>query len=648
MPSFPGRHLSPTIYTSTQKKGRYKLYYPCTISTDVLYPGRRGRARKRLFKRRDATRRDQKIYAMELMTTYMQRTLFVLLSSLLIALLAACSTRATVPDARPTATRIATMPAPRPMATPTVARVPVTDRELLGAEDVTAACDTPTQAHLICEDATGMPQLEVTIDASTFARWRLSWEGAAPLSGNETLILRLTTQGKLTPNLYLVSHDDTRLGVPLTNFGLAAGTQTLHIPLREVRDRDGNTLDLTAVNALEIVFEWADMQGTMALESLRIERVWREAIQVGEEFMARAAQVQAPVGFQVIPIATDLPQVTQLDFTPAGELLASLVNGRVWRYRDTNGDGVLDERVLYASGMVDLVGLLYDPADGGVWLGSRGQLQHTLDEDGDGVADIYTVRFAGLAWGRHQNNGMAWNPDPDPFTGEPGGTWLYFGFGSTDDLEVGGPWNATVLRFPRDGQGEDDLEVVSMGNRNAYDVAWANLPVDLNLPAGPRAWQLFASENGPDFNDAPDEVNHIRWGHHYGFPNHFGPLTADEIEGEPYSGPVYPVTPHASADGLIYVDNPAWPAEYRTLYVALFGEVFSPVPVGHIVERITLSTELLPNGDVTYRGEPSTFITGLDRPLPLATTPNGNMLVGDYATGDLYEVVYGEVASGGE
>jgi glucose/arabinose dehydrogenase len=361
---------------------------------------------------------------------------------------------------------------------------------------------------------------------------------------------------------------------------------------------------------------------------------------VSEEAVNLAGGLEVPDGFSVTPVAENLPQVTQIDFTTAGDMLVSLQGGRIWRYRDTNGDGRYDERVLFATGFDEVVGLLYDPADDGVWVGGRGKLLHLLDSDGNGAADSRSLRVEGIAWGRHQNNGMAWNPDPDPFSGELGGTWLYFGLGSTDDLEVGDEINATILRFPRTGQSAAELETVSLGNRNAYDVLWANLPVDLNEADGTRVWQLFASENGPDFNDAPDEVNHIRWGHHYGFPDQFGPLAGDEVEGDPYSGPVYPATAHASANGLAYIDHPEWPAEYRTIYVALFGEVFNPVPVGHLVERVTLRSETLPNGELTYRGDPSPFITGLDRPLPLVTTPDGNMMVGDYATGVLYKIAY--------
>ncbi len=558
-----------------------------------------------------------------------------------IFLLTACSARSTPAISVATPTLIPTLAAPVPVEV----IAPVVDRELLGAVNGEAACDAPPEATFICENATTSPRFDVKIDASTFARWSLHWESATPVTGEETITLRLTSSGNLSPNFYLVSRDGvssntSRVGIALSQFGLAEGEQTLHIPLREVRDAENKTPDFANVKGIEIVFEWADMQGTLALESLRIDSVWREAVTVSEESVALAAALDVPPDFGVRAVVDNLAQITQIDFTETGEMFASLQNGRVWRYQDTDGDSTYDERVLYTIASLDLVGLLYDASDGSVWLGSRGQLMHTLDSDSNGVADTRTIRFEGLPWGRHQNNGMTWNPDPDPFTGEPGGTWIYFGLGSVDDLVVGGDLNSTVLRFPRTGQDAGDLEVVSVGNRNAYDVVWAQVPMDFDEPDGPRAWQLFASENGPDFNDAPDEVNHIRWGHNYGFPDQFGAVDEGEIDGDPYSGPVLPVTPHASADGLTYIDHADWPAEYRTLYLSLFGEVFNPTPVGHAVERITLHAETLPNGEVTYRGEPTTFISGLDRPLPLVTMPNGNMMVGDYATGVVYEIRY--------
>jgi glucose/arabinose dehydrogenase len=562
------------------------------------------------------------------------RPILVTLFCVILPALTACSVRPEAPSPAATATLVPTLAPPTPILRP------LTDRELLGAANTQTVCDAPPEASFSCEAEASAPLLEVEISAATFARWSLHWENALPLTGNETLTLRLTNSGNLSPNLYLVTADGQRLGVALNNFGLGQGSHTLHVPLAEVRDQEGNTLDYAAVNGVEIVFEWADMQGTLALESLHVDSVWVEPVTLSQEAVTQAAGLEVPAGFGVTPVVEDVQQLTHIDFTPTGDMLVSLQNGRIWWYSDTDADGSYDQRHLYATGFSEVVGLRYDPADGSVWVGGRGQLIHTLDSDGNGVADSRTIRIEGMPWGRHQNNGLAWNPDPDPFSGEPGRTWLYFGLGSTDDLEVGGELNATILRFPRNGQSIADLEIVSHGNRNAYDVVWAPLPVDLDNPDGERAWQFFASENGPDFNDAPDEVNHIRWGHHYGFPDQFGPVGKGATEGDPYSGPVYPVTPHASADGLAYIDHPDWPMEYQTLYVALFGEVFNPIPVGHIVERISLRTETTPDGEITYRGEPTPFVVGLDRPLPLVSAPDGNMMVGDYATGVIYKITY--------
>jgi glucose/arabinose dehydrogenase len=528
-----------------------------------------------------------------------------------------------------------------PQPTPTAAPPPaLLGANLLAAPAVQIACDTGEGAQIHCAHATDGARMTVSTNASTFARWALQFDtGGVSLTGNETLALRARRTGALTPNLYLVEQDGDRMSLPLTRYGLGDDWATLHIPLREVKDDSGARPDFATVRELQVVFEWSDQAGVFEIGALQFDPIWQEPVTVASASGELATALRLPAGFTATAVADNLREMTQIKFTPQGDMLVSLQNGRVWRYFDDSGDGVYDRRQLYDAGYVELVGLLHDPQDGAVWLGGRGQLIHTLDSNGDGAADVREVRIDGLPWGRHQNNGLTWNPDPDPFSGEPGGTWLYFGLGSTEDLEVGGDLNATVLRFPRSGQGQGDLEVVSRGNRNAYDVLFAPAPVDLAAPDGPTAWQLFASENGPDFNDAPDEVNHIRWGLDYGFPAQFGMVEDAAAEGVPYSSPVYPVTPHASANGLAYISNPAWPAAYRTLYVTLFGEVFSSQPVGHIVERITLTTTVAADG-VTYRGEPSEFIGGLDRPLPLVTAPDGNLLVGDYATGVVYRIGY--------
>lgn len=554
--------------------------------------------------------------------------------SIIFLVVSACGRRAEVTPPTPAVTVVATVTQP-PLAS-------LIDTELFGAPGVTAACDHPADAQLTCTDETTKPVLAVQSNASTYARWSFHFDRAeTSLTGDETLSIAAVQTGTLKPNLYLVERSGRRVLVSLARYGLQAGENHLHIPLREIRDDAGAWPVFADVNEIQLVFEWADMAGELVLHSLQFLSVWRDPMPIAATSQALAAKLTVADGFVVTPIADELRAVTQLQFDGQGDLWASTQDGRIWRYHDANGDGVYDERLLYATGFEEVVGLLTDPVDGAVWVGGRGKLYRTTDVDGNGVADQRELRIDGLPWGRHQNNGLAWNPDPDPFTGEAAFHWLYFGLGSTDDLDVGGDLNAAILRFPRDGASPANLEIVSRGNRNAYAVVWAPVPIDLAQPDGAAAWQLFASENGPDFNDAPDEVNHIRWQHHYGFPEQFGPVAEGQTEDDPYSSPVYPITAHASANGLAYVTNPTWPPADRTLYVTLFGQVFTSAIVGHTVERVALTAVETATG-VTYRGEPTTFIAGLDRPLPIITAPDGNLVVGDYATGVIYQVRYGE------
>ena len=561
-----------------------------------------------------------------------KRLLFAVMLCLVLLFIAACGRERATPTPGPTPTLVV---APTPVP---IQLINLVDTNLLAATEVRVNCDHSESAQFECSDNNDSIVMDIEIDAANFARWSLQWDASKqPLTGNEVISLHFTREGDIAPNLYLEEENGERRFLSLARYALRAGEQTLHIPLLDFKDEADAYPDFAAIREIQLAFEWADMAGQLILHQLSLETVWQEKVAISDEALSTALSLTVPSGFVIEPIAEGLPEMTQIVFTPQGDMLVSRQLGQIWWHEDVDGDGAYDQRHLYATGFTEIVGLLYDPADGAVWVGGRGQLFRTVDSDGDGVADQREVRIDGLPWGRHQNNGLAWNPDPDPFTGEAGGNWIYFGLGSTDDLVDGGDMNSTVLRFPRDGQGQEDVEVVSRGNRNAYMVVWADLPVDPEDPDGETQWELFASENGPDFNDAPDEVNHIRWQHHYGFPEQFGMVADAAQEGDPYSSPLYPVTAHASASGLGYINNPAWPPEYRTLYVALFGQVFGAEVAGHRVDRIILSQEMTSSGKI-YWGTPIPFIEGMDRPLPMATGPNGNLIVGDYAEGIVYQV----------
>lgn len=540
----------------------------------------------------------------------------------LILLLASCSSDETPASVPELPTVPVGMPAnPAPFET-------LIGLDLLTALGVVVQCDSSDDAEIVCDSVDGIQRIQINLPASGYARWSMSFPTPIqPLKGNEVLTLRRQSGGNLTTNVYFVEADGTRTYVPLERFNLSRDWQTIYIPLRRFVDGDGSSPDFAAIREIQFTFEWADMQGEFLLDFLSFDSVWEELIAP----VTASPEIRVPAGFAIDAIVAGSHNPTQMETPTANSLLVSELAGRIWWYWDDNNDGFYERRRLYDTGYSEVVGLLYDPLDGAVWIGGRGQIWRTLDTDGDGVADVKELRVDGLPWGRHQNNGLAWNPVADPFSGEPAHSWIYFGLGSEGDLTTDGDPNSTVLRFPRSGQSRADLQIVSRGNRNAYDVVWAPVPVD-----GEIHWSLFASENGPDFNDAPDEVNHIRWGLNYGFPEQFGMTTGSAADAA-YASPVADLPAHASSTGLAFVTDLSWPADYRTLYVSLFGQIFGTERVGHTVERIALSP-VKDSDPLTFTGEASPFVEGLDRPLAMITDAQGRLLVADYVTGIVYRV----------
>jgi putative membrane-bound dehydrogenase-like protein len=192
---------------------------------------------------------------------------------------------------------------------------------------------------------------------------------------------------------------------------------------------------------------------------------------------------------------------TTIAFGPDGKLYIADIGGALWVADDADHDGRAEQIRRFADGFELLIGLAWHSQE--LYAASSGKIEALRDSDGDGVADQRRLVVDGLPsmiLKPHSNNGIAFGPDGR----------LYFGVGSTtNDQFESNELAASILSVKPDGS---DLRVVARGLGNSFDLAFdpqGELFAGDNSPIGAE-------------DEAPDEFNQIIEGEHYGFPYFYG------------------------------------------------------------------------------------------------------------------------------
>jgi putative heme-binding domain-containing protein len=214
-----------------------------------------------------------------------------------------------------------------------------------------------------------------------------------------------------------------------------------------------------------------------------------------------AAKVYGPYKVLRLPVTKGVKILNpiKLSLGPGGRLFAANQTGEVYALRDSDGDGLEDEAVLFCNvsqeGLNTPGGFTYRGDI--VYIGTRQEIRAYRDTDGDGRADSSWTFFKDIPHGAHPyewTSGLCFGPDG----------WLYCAL-ATDSWNAGASpdpkgYRGSLLRISPDGQ---TAERVATGLRSVYGMAFD------------RHGELFFTDNEGGGNPK-EELNRLVRGRFYG------------------------------------------------------------------------------------------------------------------------------------
>lgn len=353
-------------------------------------------------------------------------------------------------------------------------------------------------------------------------------------------------------------------------------------------------------------------------------------------------RLRVPEGFTVNVFAADLSAPRWLALTPSGDVLVTETKqNRIRLLRDTNGDGVADQRQTFASadnGLNLPFGMAF--AKGSFFLGntdavlqfpfSEGQQQ--LAGTGKKIADL-----PGGGYNQHWTRNVVVSPDNQQ---------LYVSVGSQSNVDEEPLPRASVQIMNLDGSNQ---QTFASGLRN---------PIGLDFH--PTTNELYATVNERDkLGDdlVPDYLTRVQSGEFYGWP--YAYLTPKNVDPRQVNNnkskrpdlvaqtkaPDVLFQAHSAALGLQFYNGKTFPQKYQNgAFVAFRGSWNRNQGTGYKVVFVPFDAKGRPQG--FYEDFLTGFLVDPDqpttwgRPVGLLTLPDGSLLLTEEANNRIYRIQY--------
>jgi glucose/arabinose dehydrogenase len=313
------------------------------------------------------------------------------------------------------------------------------------------------------------------------------------------------------------------------------------------------------------------------------------------------AGLHGPSGLKATVYARGIPQMSAFAFDKSGRLWVARSGANTHE-----GDGVYMVDGSGAQPVKVIPASLKGPL-GLVWIGK------TLYVSSLG----YVTAFSGLA-GNHftQRKTIVTGPvagiENNNLVEAPDGRLVLGITANCDHCTPKSKWAGSIVSFRTDGS---DLRLYAHRIRAPY-----------GLEFFPGTSDLFASMNQRDdlgTRTPGDWLALVKQGENWGFPACYG-QGGTVCKGVP--SPVGVLDPHAAAGGVAILTSQLAGRYRPSALVAEWED-------GKVL-RVALTRT-----STGYRGSVSTFLTGLQNPLPIATTADGSVLVGDWGRGIIYRII---------
>jgi glucose/arabinose dehydrogenase len=350
--------------------------------------------------------------------------------------------------------------------------------------------------------------------------------------------------------------------------------------------------------------------------------------------MPAGARLRVPAGFTVQIFADALDMPRWLARAPDGAVLVTETReNRITRLSDVDGDGVAEERSVFAdagNGLDIPFGMAF--AGGHFFVGNHDEVrrypfasgQRRLLGEGEKIADL-----PGGGYRQHWTRNVIVAPD---------GKHLFVSIGSRSNADAEPLPRASIQRMALDGSG---MKTWASGLRN---------PVGMDLHPETRELHCTVNERDELGDDlVPDFLTRVGEGEFYGWPYVY--LTPDRLDPRHATRPAITRetrTPdllfqaHSAALGMAFYDGSTFPPRYRHgAFIAFRGSwnrggatgyklVFAPFERG----RPTGVYEDFLSGFLLDPDAPTSW----GRPVGVLTLPDGSLLFTEEMNGRIFRV----------